>query len=160
AGRRRFGWVFDTDVLAERSAEVEWWAWEHPRDVRANTVLSVNGVVGITDNIEAALPIELWMGPNQALIAVYGLDLRFRLAPADPVKAGPVVPLIRLGVKRLAQPDGVRGEGNLVLSVDMGPRVHAALDIGGFVESAPERVYLSGGLGLSVKATDDLNIGA
>jgi hypothetical protein len=157
AARRRFGWLYDTETVPERTTEVEWWVWERPRGLRT-IYFTVEGVVGLTDTIELGLPLEVWT--TGATLAVYGLEARWRLFSADPAKAGPIVPLIRAGVLRFGQTDSWRCELDLVVSIDLGRSVHLVGDAGGYFDSFDSRYYLTGGAGVSVAVTDELGLGA
>lgn len=143
AGRRPFIWVWDTEVLHEREVELEQWIWEMRTDDFHAAWLWWAPIFGLTDNLELAIPLEgySWWGrkvgdPEQwetgTRIALYGLSLRWRLAPNDPEEAGALVPLLRVAIKRQAvQQLRWQFEANAVLSYDL-PKLHGALDLGGF----------------------------
>ena len=164
AARRSFAWLWDTDVVPERTVELEWWVTEVSDDLTGNSaVLTVSTVFGLTDNLEIAIPVEAaWRsGSNQTEFQDYGIELRWRLASADPAKAPPVVPLIRVAVERLIQLDAARIDLNAVVSADLGHKLRLVADVDGYVITAdPASWYLAGGVGASYGLTDDLRIGA
>jgi hypothetical protein len=170
AGRTDFGWLFGTETMPERGVELQSWVYEENGrpGLPDETSLWWGPVIGITDQLELSLPIEAsWQaggtfgGPGFTLTD-YGADLRYRFVSADPVEAGPLVPLVRLAVKRdvLAR-DSVIVEGDFVLGYQDG-RVHALLDAGVTSEfsSAEQYVYARPGAGVSIQAVGDLRFGA
>lgn len=160
AAARRFAWLQDTDVLPERNVELEWWVWERARETPGAVWFVASGVIGLTDHLELSLPLELGIrGDGERALADYGLDLRVRLASADPAKVGPLVPLLRLGARRLVQSDEARLDLDAVLSLTAG-RLHAVIDAGGFALTGSEQIYLAGGAGVSLRVTDELRVGA
>src|SRR5262245_65709667 len=62
AGRTRFGWLYDTETVPERGVELETWMLEEdgkgspPVD---ESSLWLAPVVGVTDRVELAFPIEI-----------------------------------------------------------------------------------------------------
>jgi hypothetical protein len=162
AARRRFAWLWDTEVEPQRIVELEWWLWERTGYARSVAVLSAAGVVGLTDNLELALPFEVVWRPetDRTQLEDYGLDLRWRLASADPARAGRIVPLVRLGVRRLIQEDAVRFEGNVVVSFDLARALRAVVDVGATAATDENEVYLTYGAGLTYGLSDELWIGA
>jgi len=161
AARRRFGWLWDTDVVPERVVELEWWATERTGDTDGEAVLTVATVFGLTDTIEIAVPVDVAWHPStkQTQFQDYGLEVRWRLATADPAKVGPVVPLIRLAAVRLLQIDAARLDADAVVSFDFGSSLHAVIDVDGYAITSGPSYYLSGGAGLSYSITDDLHAG-
>jgi hypothetical protein len=173
AGRSGFGWFFDTEVVPERGVELETWIIDENGigDGAADTTRVLwQPVVGVTDRIEIALPVEvdyvelndpMAMGGDTQL-AHYGAEVRWRLGNPDPIEAGPIVPLVRLGAKRLAtQRERVRGEADVVVSGEIGP-LRAVVDLGAFVDTGTgeDRVALRPGLGFNVLVGFDLRFGA
>jgi len=168
AARTPFGWLYGTETLPERGAEIQTWLQE--LDGKApgvdQTLVLWAPIFGLTDQIELALPIELLYSRTAAGSSTgldkFGVELRWRLVAPDPVEAGPFAPLIRLAVKRLVgKRDNIRIDGGLVLGVDLGP-VHLGADLGffetfdtngnGLTEARP-------GAGISVAITDELRGG-
>src|SRR5215475_4618088 len=136
AGRRLLAWPYDTETLPERGVEIEQWIWEKAKvdDANLEAWLWFSPVVGITDQIELALPVEWqWQYGLPTQFETYGLDLRWRLAPTDPEQAWPVVPLFRAGVKRHVANvvNGVGVELDAVVSADIEQLAHFVIDIGG-----------------------------
>ncbi len=175
AGRRPFIWVWDTEVLHEREVELEQWIWEMRKDDFWAAWLWWAPIFGVTDNLELAIPLEgfSWWGrragaqpgdPNEwetaTEIAFYGLSLRWRLAPNDPEESGPLVPLVRVAVKREATHQ-LRWlvEGNAVLSYDLG-KLHSAVDVGGFAYFGQStEAWLTYSWGLVWGERDGLRVG-
>jgi hypothetical protein len=168
AARTPFGWLYGTETLPERGAEIQTWLQE--LEGRApgidQTLVLWTPVFGITDQLELALPIELVYnraaGAASTGLDKFGAELRWRLVAPDPVEAGPFAPLLRLAVKRLVgRRDAIRVDGGLVLGLDLGP-VHLGADLGffetvdtdgnGLTEARP-------GGGISVAITDELRGG-
>lgn len=159
AGRRFTTWVWDTDVLPERAVELEWWVWEKTGYAAREAALSAAGVVGLTDNLELALPVDVvWRPEAGTQLASAGVDLRWRLAPADRARSGPLVPLVRVGARRLFAEDAARLEGDAVLSLDAG-RLHAVVDAGAIWISDDEEGYVTLGGGATVETITDLRFG-
>lgn len=160
AGRRFSGWLSDTDVLPQRSAELEWWVWERTGQPPPVVYLAAAGVVGISDHLELALPLELGLRSDQpGQLALYGLDVRYRLASPDAAAAGPVVPLLRAGVRRLVQREDARLELDAVVSITAG-KLRVVVNAGAFAETEAERIYAVGGAGVAYALTQDLAVGA
>jgi hypothetical protein len=159
AGNRWVAWVWDTQVLPERALELEWWLWERTGGEHREAVVSFSGVVGLTDRLEVALPFDVaWRPEAGTQLESAGVDLRWRLASPDPARAGPVVPLVRVGVRRMFQADAARLEGDGVLSIDVGP-LHSVLDAGAVGETGAGDVYLTFGGGLSYGFIGELRAG-
>ncbi len=176
AGRRPFIWVWDTEVLHERDVEMEQWIWERKKKDQHAAWLWWAPVIGVTDRLELAIPLEgvtTWGKKTGAAagdpdtwqtgtrIARYGVELRWRLAENDPEEAGPFVPLIRVAVKRrLGNELAWLLEGNLVGSLDFGD-VHAALDLGAFHGiGGSAGTWLTYASGLTYGKQDGLRVGA
>jgi hypothetical protein len=166
AGRSFYGWLYDTDVMPERGAELQTWVLERD-DFGSNneheTGMWLGALVGITDQLELALPVEFeWTDADMQgadfTLRRYGVELRYRLVPPDGKDTSPAaapaagdfglappppprhhafVPLIRVAAKRDVI---VRGatilEADLVMSYQTG-RVHADLDLGAVATLAP-----------------------
>ena len=176
AGRRPFIWVWDTEVLREREIEMEQWIWEVDRDKKHAAWLWWAPVLGVTDRLELAIPLEgvtTWgakpgataadpeVWETSTRIARYGVELRWRLADNDPEDAGPFVPLLRVAVKRDLGPKlAWLLEGNVVASYDRGS-LHTAVDLGVFhsIGNAWGGTWLSYAGGVTYGARDGLRIG-
>ena len=135
AGRRLLAWPYDTETLPQRGVEIEQWIWEKAKvdDGNVEAWLWLSPVVGITDELELALPIEWqWQYGLPTQLETYGLDLRWRLSPSAKEAAWPIVPLLRAGVKRhLANViNGVGLELDAVVSADIENRAHFVIDVG------------------------------
>jgi len=158
AGSRRFAWLWDTDTLPERTVDLEWWASEET-DIYA--MLTVATVVGLTDTLELAVPLEItWRARSDSTdFSSYGLELRWRLASADPAKAGPIVPFVRVAVRREIQLDAASLEGEAAVTVDLTPDLRVVADAGITGLTRIDEVYSTGGVGLSYALTQELHLG-
>lgn len=170
AGLSRFGWLIDTDVIPERSVELEQWTTEEDQQGKSNrdeTTLAWAPVVGITDRLELALPVEwTWEASDTAgartAFTRFGGELRWRLVTNDPVDAPAFAPLVRLSVNRLVtERDAVEFAGDLVGSYHCG-RVHAVANAGvlQLAQSGASATTARGGAGVSIGVTDELRLGA
>jgi hypothetical protein len=163
AGRRPFFWVYDTEVLPARAVEVEQWVWaaRMPGGAGDHASLWWAPVVGLTDQLELALPVEwYWRRGQGTAFDTAGVDLRWRLFSADPDQAGPWVPLLRVGVKSVIGSDALIGEANAVVGVDVGPRLHAAVDLGVIARTGVSAITGTYAAGASYLVTDELRLGA
>ena len=170
AGRTRFGWLYDTETVPERGVELETWMLEEdhkgspPVD---ETSLWLAPVVGVTDRVELAFPIELSftsdMTGSATNIDRLGAEVRWRLTSPDPVEGGPFSALVRLAAKRLVTDRGaVRFEPGIVLGCDLG-RAHLVVDLEGVVEipdAGDVRSEFRPGAGASVQVAGELRAGA
>jgi len=170
AGRNHFGWLYDTDVDPEGTVELETWVLEEDGAGDASTDETRvwwAPTIGVTDQLELALPIELrWFdlnddtGPHTAL-SRFGVEARWRLVSSDPVEAPPVVPLLRFAAKRMVdERHGARLEADAVVAYDAGP-VHAAVDLGGSIEivEGEDDIDVYPAAGVSVEVIEDLRVG-
>jgi hypothetical protein len=173
AGRRPFIWVWDTEVLHEREVEVEQWVWEMNLGGPKSAWLWWAPVIGITDNIELAIPIEAawWWRPSaddpdkwqsSTQFETWGLSLRWRLAENDPDESGPFVPLVRVAVKHLLvandhQDQQWQFESNLVMSYDY-DKLHSVVDIGFFYTTADAQ-WASYAIGSAYAVNDAVRLG-
>ncbi len=180
AGRSPFAWVHATEVVPERSVELETWILEEngvadsgqesdpAGDVPDLTALWWSTVLGITDRIEISLPIEirhLQTGSTggSTILYGYGAELRWRLVSPDPVEAGRFAPQLRAGVHRLINArNRTRSDAGFALGVDLAPRVHAAADIGAtwIAGSGKPFFELTPAAGVGILVFDQLSVGA
>jgi hypothetical protein len=170
AGRTRFGWLYDTDTVPERGVELETWVLEEDgkgTPAVDETSLWLAPVIGITDRLELALPIEISytrdpVGARTDLERV-GADLRYRLTSPDPVESGRLSALVRLAVKRLVTDRGtVRFEPGGVIALDLG-RARLLADLEWVVEvddAGHTNAEFRPGAGVSVAAVGELRVGA
>jgi hypothetical protein len=166
AGRTFYGWLYGTEVLPERGVELQTWVSEENYDYSHLTSWWIAPIVGITDQLELALPIESVWIRNQTMedftLANFGIEARYRLVSSDPVDAPALVPLVRVGVKRVVEDrDHVQPEADVVVSYQSG-RVHALVDVGMVAVLGPgtHSVWLRPGNGTSIQVIDDLRFGA
>lgn len=174
AGRSPFGWVRGTEVLPERGVEMETWIFEEngvgnddEEDTTPDeTTVWWQTVVGITDRIELAIPLEFrhqqLAQSDETLLYAAGVEGRWRFTTSDPVEAGPVAPVLRLGVHRLFNlRRKTRGEAGFALGIDLGERVHAGLDVGAIwiVDRDESEWEITPSGGFSVQLVDQLRAG-
>jgi hypothetical protein len=184
AGRSFFGWLYGTEVMPERGVELQTWISEESGkygNLDKQTSIWWGPLIGITDQLELSLPLELdWTDtkanmmlgtPEQTKFTFkrFGVEARYRLVSQDPVDAPAFAPLVRVAVKRdVIQRDDVRVEADLVASYDVGP-VQVLVDLGfigdtkdtkGGTQPAKPHMELRPGGGVSVRATSELRVGA
>ena len=172
AGRTPYGWLYGTEVLPERGAEVETGIAEenarHPDDT-SETTWWAGAHVGITDQLELALPVELtWersdMQAPSFTLTNYGVEARYRFVSQDPVDAPPFAPLARLAVKRdVSARDTVRVEADLVASTTTrSGSVHTLVDVGVVADVSRDAHHfeLRPGAGVSLEVVGGLRLGA
>src|SRR5689334_17751678 len=97
AGRNFYGWLGDTEVMPERGVELQSWvAEENQKTPSSNTEWGVAPFIGITDQLELAMPVETtWLQHKGTNLSAYGVDLRYRLVTQDPVEAPAFAPMVR-----------------------------------------------------------------
>jgi len=179
AGRTHFGWVRATEVVPQRTVELETWILEkngvadgddgaNGEQTRDETAVWWTTIVGITDQVELSVPVQLRHfevgdAEGQTLFYGFGAELRWRLVSSDPVEAGPVAPTLRAGVHRLVnQRSRTSADGGVALGLELG-RVHAALDVGATWTTGGDEdsiVELTPAAGISVRVFGDLRMGA
>lgn len=172
AGRTQYGWLYGTEVMPERGAEIQTWVDEEngrrPGDIHWTT-WGFQALVGVTDQLELALPLEfLWKKSDLAAPSFtwsrYAVEARYRFVSQDPVDAPPFAPLARIAVIRdVIVRDVVVVEGNFVLStITPSGSVQGLLDLGvaAAIGKDDQTFELRPGLGISVKAVGDLRFGA
>jgi hypothetical protein len=169
AGRQQFGWLYGTEINPVRTVEMETWIQEENQkgDDKANeTLIWWSPVVGVTDHLEVAFPIEFNGESNVGEPIVtnllhWGVEGRYRFNSPDPVEAGPFVVAIRGGVKRIVGDRGsVRGEADLMMSYEKGP-VFVEIDLGGVGENAGMGDYeFRPAAGIAYRATSEIRLGA
>lgn len=174
AGRTRFGWLSDTETIPQRGVELQ--SWVHEMDGKGDsdatktdqTLVWWAPIIGITDRLELALPVETAFTrtatTSSTQILRFGAEVRWRLVDPDPVEAGPFAALIRLAAKRpVTARDVARFEGEVVFSYDAGP-AHFVVDGGGVVELNTDTngtsVLVRPGAGVSIEVTSELRLGA
>ncbi len=185
AGRTFYGWLFGSEVLPERGAELQTWVTDendlsHENNGR-ETQLWVAPLIGITDKLELVLPIEMqWTqdaspGSARTTFYSYGAELRYRFVTQDPVDKPAFAPLIRVAVKRLIiDRDALQPEVDLVASYDFSSCLQALVDIGlvadvstngkHFVDpntmaTSAAHFELHPGIGVSGRVVGDLRLG-
>jgi len=170
AGRTFFGWLYGSEVLPERGAELQSWITEENKPGDAETSWLFGAQIGITDQLEIGFPTEFtWEKqdgmPASTRFSRFGVEARYRFVTQDPVDAPQLAPLLRVAVKRMiTDREGVRPEADLVLSYESGI-VQVLVDLG-FVAELTEKAMTDNvyefrpGVGVSVLAVSDLRFGA
>ena len=174
AGRSYYGWLYGAEVMPERGVELQTWIQDENDKYGTRikeTWLSWGPMVGITDQLELGLPVELvWsdtisqMDQSEKVSFTFkrfGIEARYRLVSPDPVEASPYSPLIRVAVKRdVTVRDNVRLEGDAVVAYEAGT-LQGLIDIGLTGDLAPSSRHfeLHPGAGVSVLATGGLRVG-
>src|SRR5687767_8749593 len=78
AGRSQYGWLYGTEVLPERGAELQ--TWIHERNGRTDadvreTSLWWGALVGVTDHLELAFPAQFqWLRADEAPASSFNLE--------------------------------------------------------------------------------------
>jgi hypothetical protein len=173
AGRTFYGWLYGTEVMPERGVELQTWVYEVD-DLETNnhsktTSLWWGPLIGVTDQLELALPIEFeWisadgMGTNFTLQR-FGVEARYRFVSQDPEDMPPFAPLVRVAVKRdVVERAATRLEGDLVGSYQAGPvNVLADLGIAAQLDTDPMKediVEARPGAGISIEVIEGLRVG-
>ena len=176
AGRAYYGWLNSTEVVPERGVELQTWVQDESDKYSSRnkeTWLAWGPLVGVTDELELGLPVELeWADvpmtndmPGRKVSLTFkrfGIEARYRLASPDPVEAPALVPLVRIAVKRdITARSSVRVEGDAVVSYQSGG-LQVVVDAGftGDLDSSASHLELHPGIGVSVVATGELRVGA
>lgn len=169
AGRTFYGWLYGTEVMPERSAEIQTWVLEeNGRGPVKETSLWWGPLIGVTDQLEISLPVEFaWTRIDGAdgadfTFTRWGVEARYRLVSQDPEDAPPFAPLIRVAIKRdVGVRDAVQPELDAVFSYEVG-RVHVLVDLGmvGQFTRDEHRLEFRPGGGISIEVVGDLRLGA
>lgn len=171
AGRTYYGWLYGTEVLPERGAELmSWIAEENKLDEEKTTETRwwIGPLIGITDQLELAIPVEVaWdrddsTGKAFTSFDRYGAELRYRLVTQDPVDAPPLVPLVRVAMFRsVVDREMWIPEADFVVSFEQ-DRFHAIADLGAYGEITPNDTHFEvrPGAGVSIRAIGDVRFGA
>lgn len=170
AGRTYYGWLYGTEVMPERGAEIQTWVLEENGQGPADTKESLvwwGPLIGVTDRLELAFPVELtWTSADGTepdfTFRRWGAEARYRMVSQDPEDAPPFAPLVRVAVKRdVGVRDLVQPEVDLVMSYEA-DRVHALVDLGmiGQITSDDRRFQFRPGAGISIRVVEDLRLGA
>ena len=174
AGRTFYGWLYGTEVMPERGAEIQTFISEENRNFSDPTAPNssetdwwFSPAIGITDQLELLLPVEMdWTrsdadAPRFTLVN-YGAELRYRMVSSDPVDAPAFVPLVRAAIKRIdtGTRDQWQPEADLVASYTVGS-VQMLVDLGGIGDISPTDNHFEfhPGAGFSVEVVDQLRFG-
>lgn len=171
AGRSFFGWMQGTEVMPERSVELQNWVDEENRideeGNRSESRWGVGPMIGITDQLELFLPLNLVWGrtpgmPGSTALFDYGVEARYRLVTMDPEEAPAFVPMLRVNAKRLVLTrDVMHTEIGFVGSYEAGS-VMIGTDLAFVADISREDKHLEArtGLGVSVHVGADVRLGA
>ena len=164
AGRTHFAWLYGSDVIPERGVEIENWILEENQKGDANTGETSfwwGPVIALTQHLEFAISAEAASEAGDTRFTRWGADVRYRVQSPDPIDAGPLATLFRVGAKRLInERAGIRGEADIVASYTVGS-VIASVDLGSVFEHTPDadELELRPGAGVSVRVVDDFRLG-
>jgi hypothetical protein len=172
AGRTFYGWLYGTEVMPERGAEIQTWVSDESDLTEENhadeTTWLVQPAIGITDQLELVLPVDfVWSktpmpGSAHTAFESYGAELRYRLVTQDPEDAPPFAPLVRFALKRLVTDrETLRPEADVVMSYQSGI-VHTLVDLGAIGEISQDNHHFEvrPGAGVSIEVVDQLRLGA
>jgi hypothetical protein len=170
AGRSFYGWLYGTEVMPERGVELQTWILDENGKYGNNDKQSWlwwGPVVGITDQLELALPIEMYWSSSDTRAAAFtfrrfGIEVRYRMVSPDAVDSPGLIPLVRVAAKRdVSVRDAVRIEGDAVASYDVGV-VNALVDLGfiGDISSGTRHTEVRPSVGVSVRVASELRLGA
>lgn len=170
AGRTHYAWINGTEVVPERGVELETWVQDLDNVgelERDETALSWSAIVGITDRLELALPIEMsWTRtgntPGSTQLDRWGAEARYRFASADPVDAPALVPLLRVAIKReVDERRAANVEVEAIVTYERGC-VHAIASVTGrqLFREGEDSLLVRPMAGVSVAVTGELRVGA
>jgi hypothetical protein len=166
AGRTQFGWLPETETLADGAFELGTSLYEYdnlgPYHVRSTSLLWTPAI-GLTHCLELAFPVELvtrteddaapWSGVSR-----YGAELRWRFLRNWPE----LHPVARFAVSRDVEiQSAVRTEAGVAAAYDAGP-VQIEGAVGGVLDINFAHFHreLRPGLGANVRVNDQLRLGA
>lgn len=168
AGRQELGWLYDAEVLPEKTVELQQWVYEKNGvndDSTRDTLLWWGALIGLTDQLELALPIEfLWREEGAAknfTVEKFGAELRYRFVKTDAEKPDGVAPLVRVAVKRdVIERGTVLAEGDLVVAYRAG-RFKGVVDLGvaSKISRDDVKIELRPGVGISLETAKNLRLG-
>lgn len=123
--------------MPERGVELQSWLTEQNFEGREYNEWLFAAQVGITDQLELVLPLEIeWFRdpsmtpPAGTRFSEFGIEARYRFVTPDPVDAPALVPLVRVGVMRpISERRIVQPEIDFVLSYETGV-VQMLVDLG------------------------------
>ena len=170
AGRTPYGWLEGTEVVPERGVELETWVQDLDNVgplARDETQLWWAAVIGVTDQLEVALPIEVaWQRagvvPGTTSLERWGAEARYRLVTSDPVEAPALVPLVRVAVKReVDERKAATVEAEAALSYQRGCwQAQVNLAARQLIHAGEDSVLVRPAAGVSVAVTSELRLGA
>ncbi len=166
AGRTFFGWFEGTDVLDDRTVELQTRLTERNDlgDTRIrDTALWLGPQIGITNHLELTLPVEMvWtsaVGIDQDFaLRRYGAELRYRVTDRDHALA----PVAKLSATRdVVRRDVIHAELDTAVSYTTG-RLYAGGSIGvvGDVNRGGLRLTVRPAVAAAISVTDELRVGA
>jgi hypothetical protein len=169
AGRSQYAWLYGAEVLPEKSVEVQQWVYERNGLVDGtihDTALWWGVLVGVTDQFEIVMPIELLyrrldgMG-SDFTVEKYGIEARYRFTKLDSEDPDGFGPLLRLAVKRDVNVRNTTiAEADFVLAYQAG-KFHGQIDLGAIarINEDDVKVELHPAAGVSIEVKKDLRFG-
>lgn len=169
AGRSQYAWLYGAEVLPEKSVEVQQWVYERNGLVDGtthDTALWWGVLVGITDQLELVIPVELLYRKLDGMagdftVEKYGAELRYRFTKLDSEKPDGIAPLFRIAAKRDVNARNTTiAEADLVVAYQAG-RFHGQVDLGAIARINAEQaeVEFHPGAGISIEVKKDLRFG-
>jgi len=168
AGRSQYAWLYGAEVLPEKSVEIQQWVYERNGlvdNTTKDTALWWGVLVGITDQLELVIPIELlWRRVDGAdpdfTIEKYGVELRYRFTKLDSENPDGFAPVVRIAAKRdVNNRDTTVAEGDFILAYQSG-RFQVQLDFGVIAQINDEpKIELHPAVGISVAVKKGLWFG-
>jgi len=139
AGRRAFLFAYDSEIVPEGDVELEQWWWSESRIQAGGDRATARAalywiwwapVIGLTNHLELALPIQIIAGANNTTLQTFSADLYYRFFSRE--KEGGFQPLIRASIHQAisARSAPSSGEVNLVLAYGKPSELHIAVNAG------------------------------
>jgi hypothetical protein len=169
AGRSQYAWLYGAEVLPEKSVEIQQWVYERNGlndGTVKDTALWWGVLIGLTDQFEIVLPIELLWRRTEGLdttfaVEKYGVEARYRFNKLDSEKPDGFGPLLRVAVKRdVTFRDSLLAEADFVLAYQQG-KFHGQIDLGAVArfDSDDAKVELRPAAGVSIEVKNNLRFG-
>ncbi len=170
AGRSQYAWLYGAEVLPEKSVEVQQWVYERNGlgdDTIKDTALWWGVLVGITDQLELVIPVELLYRKvdgvgSEFTIEKYGVEARYRFNKLDSEKPDGIGPLFRIAAKRdVNVRDTTIAEADFVLAYQSG-KFHGQIDLGAVarINADATEIELHPAAGVSIEVKNGLRFGA
>lgn len=133
AGRRPFLIAYDAEIVPEGDVELEQWVWAESKvpanpDRPVTYWLWMSPVVGITNHLELALPVQFVATSGATFLDSIFAEVRYRIFSRE--RDSGFQPLIRVAYRHAVRGPPSRVEVNLVGSYGRPTELHLTLDIG------------------------------